>query len=643
MYRHVLPVLLMIGYAPLQAVAQEQGHERIDSLIHALARPGADTARVNTLNTLAQAYMDVEPDSAIGYASQAQRLAEELAFEPGLGEALRIAGTGHLRQQEYGIASSQLQRALALWAELGDAEKQKKIHFALAHIAEQQSDFPEALKQHLLSMKLAEQLGDSAAVLDGRMDIGVVYGHMGEHAKATALLEQVLQTYERTGDSLGIAKACNNLGNVLDDEGRPDEARTYLNRAVALTRALGHPMGEAITLGSLANHYQRLEQFDTALVYNERILVLFERIGDPFRLAAASINTGEILTRMKRYDEAEEYLNKGIEYARSVGAKQWLSNAHAGLYDIANAQGESAKALEQFKLHIAYQDSITNEANTRKAVQVQMQYDFDKKEAATQAEQEKKDERQRLVRNSIAGGLVLSLLFLGVVWRQRNKINAARKRSDELLLNILPEEVADELKATGAAEAKHFDTATILFTDFKGFTQLSEQVSPAELVAELNTCFKAFDGIMGTYRIEKIKTIGDAYMAAGGLPDPQHGSAADVVRAALEMQAFMAKHKAEREAAGKPYFEMRVGIHSGPVVAGIVGVKKFQYDIWGDTVNTASRMESSGEAGQVNISEATYTLVKDEPGLTFSPRGKVQAKGKGELEMYFVGRSPGEG
>ena len=282
---------------------------------------------------------------------------------------------------------------------------------------------------------------------------------------------------------------------------------------------------------------------------------------------------------------------------------------------------------------------------------------------------------ERKLRNIfLSVGLVL-LAFGIVVFRQRGRIRKALRRSDELLLNILPREVAEELKLKGEAEAKYFDLVTILFTDFKGFTQLSEKVTPAELVAELNLCFKEFDLVMEKYRIEKIKTIGDAYMAAGGLPDPQHGSPADVVRAALEMQDFMKQHKAEREAAGKPFFEMRIGIHTGPVVAGIVGVKKFQYDIWGDTVNTASRMESSGEVGQVNISGATYALVKDvkkvngewsianggsslsptpihhaphsahspfanshSPAFSFTPRGKVLAKGKGEMEMYFVER-----
>ena len=248
------------------------------------------------------------------------------------------------------------------------------------------------------------------------------------------------------------------------------------------------------------------------------------------------------------------------------------------------------------------------------------------------------------------------------------ELRAEKDRSDELLLNILPHEVAEELKAKGEARARQFDNVTILFTDFKGFTTASERMSPRELLDELNTCFKEFDRITTARGIEKIKTIGDAYMAAGGLPDPASSSPADVVYAALEMQAFMQRRQAERQAQGVPAFEMRVGIHSGPVVAGIVGVKKFQYDIWGDTVNTASRMESSGEVGQVNISEATYALVKDakkvngewelasefppsasshspftnsySPSFTFIPRGKVQAKGKGEMEMYFVHLSP---
>ena len=214
-------------------------------------------------------------------------------------------------------------------------------------------------------------------------------------------------------------------------------------------------------------------------------------------------------------------------------------------------------------------------------------------------------------------------------------LSVEKQKSESLLHNILPEEVATELKAKGAADAKLFDEVTVLFTDFKGFTTIAETLTPKELVAEIDECFSAFDQIMEKHNVEKIKTIGDAYMAAGGLPVANTTNAVDVVNAALEIQQFMDQLSLTKKALGKEAFQIRIGVHTGPVVAGIVGVKKFAYDIWGDTVNTASRMESSGEPGRVNISGITHELVKDTFSCVY--RGKIPAKNKGEIDMYFVG------
>lgn len=213
-------------------------------------------------------------------------------------------------------------------------------------------------------------------------------------------------------------------------------------------------------------------------------------------------------------------------------------------------------------------------------------------------------------------------------------LQSEKEKSDKLLLNILPLDIARELKEKGAVQSKKYESVSVLFTDFKGFSIIAEEMEADELVSEIDYCFKEFDQIIEKYPIEKIKTIGDSYMAVGGLPVTNQTHAVDVIKAALEIRDFLEGLKKKKEAQNKPVFEIRIGIHTGNVVAGIVGLKKFAYDIWGDTVNLASRMESSSEAGRINISGTTYELVKDHFVCTY--RGKIKAKNKGEVDMYFV-------
>lgn len=214
------------------------------------------------------------------------------------------------------------------------------------------------------------------------------------------------------------------------------------------------------------------------------------------------------------------------------------------------------------------------------------------------------------------------------------ELESEKKKADDLLLNILPEETALELKMHGAAKARTYGLVSVIFTDFINFTSISEKTVPELLVAELDHCFSEFDKIVQRHGVEKIKTVGDAYLCAAGLPSPTYTHARDAVNAAMEMCNFILQRKKEKEANGEIPFEVRIGIHSGPVVAGIVGLKKFAYDIWGDTVNVASRMEQNCDGGRVNISGTTYELVKNEFKCEY--RGKIQAKNKGEIDMYFV-------
>ncbi len=394
------------------------------------------------------------------------------------------------------------------------------------------------------------------------------------------------------------------------------------------------------SMNYLGRVYVRQKKFDQALKTHQQAYDISKKLDTKLDMTQSLVALGQAYLAKGDLDPAINAFKDAMVVGTPLNAMFEIKDAYEGLSKAYLLKNDYVNAFNFQNLLLSIKDTIYNVTTDKKLGTLQFGFDLDKKQGEVNLltkDKELKEQaikRQKLIRNSFIGGFIIVALFAGIFLKQRMRIAKEKKRSDELLLNILPAEVAEELKQKGSAEAQQIDEATVLFTDFKGFTQLSEKLTPKELIAEINECFSAFDHIMEKFGVEKIKTIGDAYMAAGGLPTPNKTHAFDTVNAALEIQNFMLNLKKQKEEAGKLFFEIRIGVHTGPVVAGIVGVKKFAYDIWGDTVNTASRMESSGEIGRVNVSGSTYELIKDK--FKCEHRGKVKAKNKGEIDMYFV-------
>ena len=635
--------LLIVALLLIRAGSDAQSD--IDSLRavwNDTARP--DTVRLKALHEFANdGYLYSRPDSAAYFARQEFAFAEAKGLPKFMGLALNLEGISFALRGELPQALDRFTRTADLFTRIHERLLQAN---ALNNIGLVRNDMGQkalAVEALMSSLKVAEALNDSSLVARALGNIGIVYFDMGDNENALEYYERRLAIATVIKEWKIVAEVLNNIAIVRLAKGDTARAMVLFERSVALSDSLNYGRQLITSVANLGDLYWARKDAAAAQACYERGLALAEQLEDKDNTSSCLLGIGIIERYRGERRKALATFSRALALAQETGTIRNVQGAAELLYEEFKEQGRSTDALKMHELFIAMKDSSTSEESKRDVMGQQFQYDYEKKEALLAAEQEKKDaiadeelRRKNVERNAFIGGFGLMVLLAGTFFFQRNRISKEKARSEELLLNILPEEVAEELKAKGEAEAVHIDQVTVLFTDFKGFTAMSEVLSPRDLVRDLNECFSAFDLITGKFGIEKIKTIGDAYMAAGGLPTPNTTHAMDVIRAACEMRDFIAEGKARKIARGLPYFEIRIGIHTGPVVAGIVGVKKFQYDIWGDTVNTASRMESSGEVGQVNISEVTYSLVNSEVGLTFTPRGKVPAKGKGEMAMYFV-------
>jgi adenylate cyclase len=648
---------LCISNAFAQSTLPKAEH---DSLWAVWSDPAqADTIRLEAIDEIARGYLSNQPDSAWHFAQLQYEFAMGRGKSKYLWNAFNTQGIAQANMGNYVGSLERFQKALLIAEEL---DKKSRTAASLANIGgiyKYLGDIARAMEYYRRSLNKYEEMGemgDKKGIALLLSNIGLAYYDHGDIPKAWDHYQRSLKIEEELGNRHGIARTYGNLGIIYKDQGKQSKAFEYLQRTLSIMEELGEKWGAAMALITLGDIHAENGDEDLALDHFQRGLRIVEAIGDKGTTALAYYALGRFDNGRKNHKGALVWCEKSLLQAEEIGTIAPQREASQCLYDAYKAMGRSNEALVYLEKIGELDKQLNKEETTKKIQQMEFQQvmlqDSIAKAEETRLLQEAHQEEVRKstrTRNVLAVSGAFLLLVAGAFYsrsrymrRSRDIISKERDRSENLLLNILPAEIAEELKQKGRCEARDFDTVSILFTDFKNFTEHSATMSAAALVNEINHCFEAFDGIMTKYGIEKIKTIGDAYMAAGGLPVPAEDSVKNTVLAALEMQKFIRERKVQKDVLGEPAFEMRVGIHTGPVVAGIVGVKKFQYDLWGDTVNTASRMESSGVVGQVNISEGTYALLKDatdavgSPLFRFTSRGRIEAKGKGGLEMYLV-------
>ncbi len=620
----LLFTFLLIPY--LKAFTQIRGQPVIDSLLLVLPKSKEDTNKVNILSAISYNYPYINPDEGLKYGKQALELAEKLKWERGIAAASYSIGANYANRSEYAKALEFEYRALEIYEKLHDKPHQAMLLRNIAIVHHNSDNQEKALEYDMRSLKLYEELNNKEGIAALFGNIANVYYSMDNFEKVIEYDLKALHQYEAINNEPGIARMLGNIANFYAEQGNYAEAMVYYFNALRKEKALGNKNGVTRNMGNIGETY--LDIYKSKTVTKRDSLI-------PSGKAA-------------NLKKALEYLKTTVENAKELKQTEYYLAFGEVLSEAYNLSGNPKEALKIYKEYIVVRDSVYDVEKYNEATRREMDYEYGKREDSITfqkqlAEVRLTDEKKMRSRDNtfFISGLILVFVFSGFMynrWRltqhQKIIIEKEKLRSDELLLNILPEEVAEELKTKGSAEAKQFDDVTVMFTDFKDFTGISEKLTPAELVAEIDTCFKAFDGIISKHNIEKIKTIGDSYMCAGGLPVANTTNASDVVKAAIEIQEYMQQYSLKQKENNKEVFEIRIGIHTGPVVAGIVGVKKFAYDIWGDTVNIASRMESAGETGKINISGSTYLLVKDK--FKCVHRGKIQAKNKGEIDMYFV-------
>ncbi len=501
------------------------------------------------------------------------------------------------------------------------------------------SDLSQALESYIQGAKIAVKKKQNRDLGLIYISIATVYAVMGNHKNSVHYFKSAIEILKIEKDSINVASALLNAGDEYINMGKLQSALVYTKKSETLFNAIEYPLGQAYSLGNLGMIYAKMGNDLQAENYINKAILLLQKLGEYYPICVYLTYMSDIYFEKGDKEAALNYALRSLELAKKNKLKKQICDANLKLSKLYEDLGDERKSLSYYKDHITYRDSVSNIESVQKMADLRTDFEVSQKQVEVDLLNQTKKTQRIIAISSVIALFLVFLLALGLFKRykfikQTNIIIEEEKnKSNNLLLNILPEETAQELKQNGRVLAKKFESVTVLFTDFVGFTQYAEYLSPEKLVESVDYYFSKFDEIIEKYGLEKIKTVGDAYMCAGGLPFPTEDHAYKMVLAAIEIAEFVQDSK-KINTLNQTRFEIRIGINTGPVVAGVVGIKKFAYDIWGDTVNIASRMETNSEPGKINISENTYELIKDSFDCVF--RGEIEAKNKGVMKMYFV-------
>ena len=629
-------ILLLLFLSSLVTFGQENGKQNVDSLFELSY----------------QAYTDHQFEKAHELADQASKISLQEKDNIGI-----LKSTFYKTIASQGLNPStfdpkEIESIILQFQNANLNLEEARAHTFLAGIYSFHGDIERAIENHLLALSIFERRKDTLGLASVHNNLSSLYYDLNDfeeafkHARISIALEKNQKDPRRLHSSL------NNMAIIFEHTGPIDSAIYYHLQALKIANQIKNPYSIGQSLSNLGSNYSKDGQFKLAEYTLLEALKIRDSLGYNSGLANTHYCLAGLYLKMNKLDQSEEHAIKSLQNAERASEVKAIRLAYERLMEVSKEKGESENELKYLKLATLLKDSILNQSNTKEITQMMANYDFEKKqlmdsltnsqnlrEQSLVYEERLKAERNQRIILMITGIL---LLVLAIGWWRRYKfimkatriIQLEKERSDALLLNILPAKVAEELKETGKSEARVFEKVTVIFTDFADFTKKAQHLTAKELVKELNTCFMAFDLIIQEFGLEKIKTIGDAYLAVGGLNG--EFKVQNVIHAAFRVKDFIEKRNEDPSIPNKAKFDMRIGINTGRVVAGIVGIKKFQYDIWGDTVNTAQRMEAACGLNKVNISDLTYQLIKDDPQFDFKCRGYVDVKGKGSMKMWYV-------